>query len=143
MHGKYTQRASSVLSIDRLIPPMHAVHQRQSTTSSSSTQSKSRLFQLKGEETVLVRRVHASHLSMNQGDAFVLDAGKCVYVWFGPEASPQECAKAVYFANILSEEECGAAPVITLGINLRDSPPSDSRSQIHIDWLHEAHPITG
>lgn len=54
-----------------------------------------RLFQCrKVGSAVRNYQVPLTYASLNQGDAFVLDAGLTIYTWFGEEASPFEKQKA-------------------------------------------------
>jgi hypothetical protein len=70
----------------------------------------SRLFHVRknnGEKSVRVFEVELNCSSMNHGDAFVLDAGKVIYTWYGEQSSPFEKSKASMVANNLSYNRTG------------------------------------
>ena len=52
-----------------------------------------RLYHLKGKRNVRMTEVPLKITSLNHGDAFVLDLGSMVYVWFGAECGRMERAK--------------------------------------------------
>lgn len=62
---------------------------------------------------------------MNKGDCFILDVGKDIYVWAGPDSRRIERLKAVMVANeIRDEDHAGGARVHVIGASgclLRDS----------------------
>ncbi len=59
-----------------------------------------------------------SYTSMNQGDAFVLDCDRIIYVWNGAKANQMEKAKAAGIAEIIkSHERGGNAEVVKLDKN--------------------------
>jgi gelsolin len=62
-----------------------------------------------GSKVVRVRQVELALSSLNQGDAFVLDAGTKVYVWFGENSSAFEKAKAGNVQSNLIGERHGKA----------------------------------
>jgi hypothetical protein len=81
------------------------------------------LFQVKGQQNIHIREVPCTYESFNQGDVFVLDVGKVIYVWMGRESNDRERARGIHFAKLLSFEECGSSPVIELdAANDEDSP---------------------
>lgn len=49
--------------------------------------------------------------SLNEGDTFVLDVGKRLYLWFGKQSNKHERAKGEQFAYYLAEQELGGVPV--------------------------------
>jgi len=53
----------------------------------------------KTKQGVVEKHVFLTLDSLNQGDCFVLDAGRLIYIWHGTEASPLE----KYEANVLAE----------------------------------------
>jgi len=58
---------------------------------------KIRLYRFKGKKNVRVNLVELSVKSLNSGDAFLLDAGEQLYVWFGKHSNWKErslCAQA-------------------------------------------------
>jgi gelsolin len=69
-----------------------------------------KLFRVrKTEEGMRVAEVTCSKDSMNQGDCFILDSGKIVYVWEGDETSPFEKAAANTAAEKIERERNGKA----------------------------------
>lgn len=67
-----------------------------------------RLLHLKGKRNVRVREVPISAKSLNKGDVFVLDAGKVLYQFNGPEASRMEKAKGLEVTANINSNERGA-----------------------------------
>ncbi|CAM1301688.1 Gel (predicted) [Pycnogonum litorale] len=63
-----------------------------------------RLLQVKGRRNVKVRQVELSAKAMNNGDCFILDAGKNIYVWVGPKSGRTERLKAVMAADALKTD---------------------------------------
>lgn len=53
-----------------------------------------KLMHVKGKRVCRVQEVKLDKESMNEGDAFVLDAGLTLYVWCGKECNKYESAKA-------------------------------------------------
>jgi hypothetical protein len=71
---------------------------------------------------VWIRAVDVSYTSMNQGDAFVLDCDRVIYVWNGSKANQMEKAKAAGIAEIIkSHERGGNAEVVKLDKNSTDA----------------------
>jgi len=66
-----------------------------------------RLLQLKGKKHIRVHEVPLTHKSLNQGDVFVLDAGKVVIQWNGSKAGILEKAKAAELLNNIEGEREG------------------------------------
>ena len=62
-----------------------------------------RLFKVKGRRNVRVRQVACEVGAMNQGDCFILDAGKRVYVYMGPSCRRMERVKAVHAGNAIRD----------------------------------------
>lgn len=76
----------------------------------------------KGKRRVWIRAVDVSYTSMNQGDAFVLDCDRVIYVWNGSKANQMEKAKAAGIAEIIkSHERGGNAEVVKLDKNSTDA----------------------
>lgn len=65
---------------------------------------KPRLLHVKGKHSVRVRQVSLSAASLNEGDAFVLDAGLSVYSWNGKEANRYEVLKAAEVIRFIKQE---------------------------------------
>lgn len=75
-----------------------------------------RLFQVKGKKNVRVNQVDLSISSMNQGDCFILDDGREIYVYVGTSAKRIEKIKATSAANqIRDQDHSGRATVHIVG----------------------------
>ena len=55
-----------------------------------------RLYHLKGKRNIRMTQVAMKVTSLNHGDAFVLDLGSLVFVWFGKECGRMERMKVRY-----------------------------------------------
>lgn len=76
-----------------------------------------RLFQVKGKRNIRVREVGLSFSNMNKGDCFILEDGRDIYVYVGPNAKRVEKLKAISAANqIRDQDHNGRAHVHILGI---------------------------
>ncbi|XP_052860408.1 gelsolin isoform X1 [Anopheles cruzii] len=64
-----------------------------------------RLFHIKGSKNIRARQVELAVSAMNKGDCFVLDAGRDIYVYVGPNAGRVEKLKAISFANDLRDQD--------------------------------------
>ncbi len=53
------------------------------------------------------RQVDATCGSLNEGDVFVLDAGKNIFVWVGKEAGLVKQSKGMEIANMINSENKG------------------------------------
>ncbi|CAL4098605.1 unnamed protein product, partial [Meganyctiphanes norvegica] len=74
-----------------------------------------RLFKVKGRRNIRVRQVACEVGAMNQGDCFILDAGKKVYVYMGPSCRRMERVKAVHAGNAIRDEDhAGSAKVLII-----------------------------
>lgn len=60
---------------------------------------------LKGTRTVRVSQVPVASSSLNEGDVFILDTGKQLYQWNGPQCSRQEKSKGFDVARRIKDEE--------------------------------------
>ena len=69
-----------------------------------------RLFQVSGNKgkSLVIRQVLMSCSSLNEGDVFILDAGKDIYQWNGSKASGQEKHKSMEFCRGLAGSRKGA-----------------------------------
>lgn len=75
-----------------------------------------RMYHVKGKRNVRLFPVDVSHASMNQGDCFILDTGRDIYVYQGPKAKPQEKLKATAAANqICAQDHKGRCTVYICG----------------------------
>ncbi|XP_045482618.1 gelsolin [Harmonia axyridis] len=71
-----------------------------------------RLFQVKGSRNVRVKQVDPKITSMNEGDCFILDVGKDIYVYIGTKSKRIERLKAITAANqIRDQDHAGKAHV--------------------------------
>lgn len=66
-----------------------------------------KLFQVKGRRNIQCTQVELSPSAMNVGDVFILDAGRDIYQWNGPEASRLEKQKAMEVTRKIRDEERG------------------------------------
>lgn len=74
-----------------------------------------RLFQVKGSRNIRVKQVIPSIASMNNGDCFILDVGRKIYVYVGSTARRVEKIKAINAANqIRDQDHAGKAKVIII-----------------------------
>lgn len=75
-----------------------------------------RLFEVKGSRNIRVKQVTASISSMNNGDCFILDVGRNIYVYVGNKARRIEKLKAINAANqIRDQDHAGKAKVTIVG----------------------------
>lgn len=63
------------------------------------------LILIKGERKVYASQVPLSVASLNQGDCFVLDCGRTIFVWIGKESNKKEKFNACRYAQELRDEE--------------------------------------
>lgn len=66
-----------------------------------------RLFQVKGKKNIRVGQVECKCSSLNQGDTFVLDCGRNLYVWIGPKSEKKEKLGGVETAQRIRDDERG------------------------------------
>ncbi|KAI7792762.1 putative villin-like protein, partial [Triplophysa rosa] len=66
-----------------------------------------RLLHVKGTKHVTAREVEVSWSSLNLGDIFLLDMGKAIIQWNGPQSNRQEKLKAVLLAQDIRDRERG------------------------------------
>lgn len=82
-------------------------------TDDESLQVPKRLFQIHRSHRVTRSfQVPLSCSSLNDGDAFLLDAGNSIYTWFGTSCSPFEKERAAEMAHNLAESRYGHAKVV-------------------------------
>jgi len=71
-----------------------------------------KLYQIKGKKNIRVKQVEPKVTSMNQGDCFILDTGKEIFVYVGPQAKGTERLKAISVANqVRDQDHSGRAKV--------------------------------
>ncbi|XP_077974564.1 villin-1-like [Styela clava] len=66
-----------------------------------------RLLHVKGKKNVVATEVDLSWDSMNVGDVFILDLGKYILQWNGPESNRMERIKAMQLAKDINSRERG------------------------------------
>ncbi|XP_050429100.1 actin depolymerising venom protein gelsolin 1-like [Adelges cooleyi] len=64
-----------------------------------------KLYQIKGKKNIRVKQVAPNVSSMNQGDCFILDTGKEIYLYVGPQAKGTERLKAISVANQIRDQD--------------------------------------
>ncbi|XP_037550095.1 villin-1 [Nematolebias whitei] len=83
-----------------------------------------RLLQVKGRKHVMATEVEVSWNSFNNGDVFLLDIGKTIVQWNGPESNRRESLKAVLLAQDIRDRERGGRTEISVveGGREKDTP---------------------
>ncbi|XP_070841659.1 villin-1 [Chaetodon trifascialis] len=83
-----------------------------------------RLLHVKGRKHVTAREVEVSWNSFNNGDIFLLDMGKAIVQWNGPQSNTRERLKAVLLAQDIRDRERGGRAQIGIveGGNEKESP---------------------
>ncbi|MGH0178455.1 UNVERIFIED_CONTAM: hypothetical protein FKN15_077828 [Acipenser sinensis] len=66
-----------------------------------------RLLHVKGKRNVTAKEVEMSWSSFNLGDVFLLDIGKAIIQWNGPESNRQERLKGMQLAKDIRDRERG------------------------------------
>lgn len=85
-----------------------------------------RLLQCKGKRDVRVMQVEMKSSAMNEGDVFILDAGKKLYQWNGANANKYEKFKALEIVNkINADERGGKAELVFLDSGKNDAACAD------------------
>ncbi|XP_037704512.1 villin-1 [Choloepus didactylus] len=77
---------------------------RQVETNSYNVQ---RLLHVKGKRNVVAGEVEMSWKSFNRGDVFLLDLGKLIIQWNGPESNHQERLRGMSLAKEIRDQERG------------------------------------
>jgi gelsolin len=73
-----------------------------------------KLYKIKGKKNVRVKQVEPNVTSMNQGDCFILDTGKDIFVYVGPQAKGTERLKAINVANQIRDQDHNGRPTINI-----------------------------
>ncbi|MGH0120717.1 UNVERIFIED_CONTAM: hypothetical protein FKN15_031646 [Acipenser sinensis] len=83
-----------------------------------------RLLHVKGKKHVVAGEVEMSWNSFNKGDVFLLDLGKGIIQWNGPESNRMERIKGMNLAKDIRDRERGGRAKVAVvdGENERDSP---------------------
>mmetsp|Transcript_9081 Transcript_9081/g.20524 ORF Transcript_9081/g.20524 Transcript_9081/m.20524 type:complete len:380 (-) Transcript_9081:1364-2503(-) len=71
-----------------------------------------RVYKKKGEQTTRCFEVPLKCSSLNEGDAFLLDAGSKIYTWFGSSVSAFEKNKSASVAHNIKENRLGSCECI-------------------------------
>ncbi|BES92884.1 actin Hypothetical protein [Nesidiocoris tenuis] len=66
-----------------------------------------KLYHVKGKRNVRVQLVEPNVKSMNKGDSFILDNGKNLYIYYGPNSKETEKLKASTAANQIRDQDHG------------------------------------
>eukprot|EP00179_Madagascaria_erythrocladioides_P018106 CAMPEP_0198328986 /NCGR_PEP_ID=MMETSP1450-20131203/15851_1 /TAXON_ID=753684 ORGANISM="Madagascaria erythrocladiodes, Strain CCMP3234" /NCGR_SAMPLE_ID=MMETSP1450 /ASSEMBLY_ACC=CAM_ASM_001115 /LENGTH=376 /DNA_ID=CAMNT_0044033153 /DNA_START=165 /DNA_END=1295 /DNA_ORIENTATION=+ len=86
---------------------------------------KPKLLHIKGKRKIRAMHVQLTHESLNSGDAFVLDAGMKIYVFFGKQAGIFEKNKAAELARAIDDERGGKPDTIALSEGDSDNNMAD------------------
>lgn len=81
-----------------------------------------RLLHVKGRKNVTATEVELSWSSFNKGDVFLLDLGKVIIQWNGPESNKTERIKACSLAQGIRDDERGGRAQIGIIDNEQESP---------------------
>ncbi|XP_040289675.1 villin-like protein [Bufo bufo] len=81
-----------------------------------------RLLHVKGRKHVSATEVDLSWSSFNKGDVFLLDLGKVIIQWNGPESNKAERIRACSLAQSIRDDERGGRAQIGIIDNEKDSP---------------------
>ncbi|KAK5849641.1 hypothetical protein PBY51_013959 [Eleginops maclovinus] len=98
-----------------------------------------RLLHVKGRKHVTATEVEVSWSSFNNGDIFLLDMGKAIVQWNGPQSNRREKLKAVLLAQDIRDRERGGRAQIGVVIMavlgqrtgpLKEALPDDKPDQV-------------
>ncbi|XP_054715456.1 gelsolin, cytoplasmic-like isoform X2 [Uloborus diversus] len=67
-------------------------------------ESVKRLLRVKGRRNVRLQEMSSDISSMNRGDCFILDVGRNVYLYVGPDSGRMERIKAIQAANAIRDD---------------------------------------
>ncbi|KAM5157459.1 villin-1-like [Mantella aurantiaca] len=81
-----------------------------------------RLLHVKGKKHVSAAEVDMSWNSFNKGDVFLLDLGKVIIQWNGPESNKAERIRACSLAQSIRDDERGGRAQIGIIDSEQDSP---------------------
>ncbi|CAI9540027.1 unnamed protein product, partial [Staurois parvus] len=81
-----------------------------------------RLLHVKGRKHVTATEVEMTWDSFNKGDVFLLDLGKVIIQWNGPESNKAERIRACSLAQSIRDDERGGRAQIGIIDNEQDSP---------------------
>ncbi|XP_026204024.1 advillin [Anabas testudineus] len=85
-----------------------------------------RLLQVKGNKRVIAKEVEMSWNSFNLGDVFLLDTGKTIVQWNGPNSNRQERLKGMMLAkDIRDRERGGRAEIRVIEGDEEDTSPQN------------------
>uniref|UniRef100_A0A8D3DGQ6 HP domain-containing protein n=1 Tax=Scophthalmus maximus TaxID=52904 RepID=A0A8D3DGQ6_SCOMX len=80
----------------------------------TNTYDVKRLLHVKGKKRVIGTEVEMSWMSFNLGDVFLLDIGKIIVQWNGPNSNKQEKLKGMLLAKDIRDRERGGRAEIKL-----------------------------
>ncbi|KAK5849642.1 hypothetical protein PBY51_013959 [Eleginops maclovinus] len=89
-----------------------------------------RLLHVKGRKHVTATEVEVSWSSFNNGDIFLLDMGKAIVQWNGPQSNRREKLKAVLLAQDIRDRERGGRAQIGRTGPLKEALPDDKPDQV-------------
>ncbi|KAM5270985.1 villin-1 [Hipposideros larvatus] len=83
-----------------------------------------RLLHVKGKRNVMAGEVEMSWKSFNRGDVFLLDLGKLIIQWNGPESNRMERLRGMTLAKEIRDQERGGRTYVAVvdGENEKQSP---------------------
>nr|XP_033787634.1 villin-like protein [Geotrypetes seraphini]XP_033787635.1 villin-like protein [Geotrypetes seraphini] len=81
-----------------------------------------RLLHVKGKKNVTATEVDLSWSSLNSGDVFLVDCGKLIIQWNGPESNKSERIRACCLAQSIRDSERGGRAQIGVIDSEKDSP---------------------
>lgn len=83
-----------------------------------------RLLHVKGKRNVVAGEVEKSWKSFNRGDVFLLDLGKLIIQWNGPESNRMERLRGMNLAKEIRDQERGGRTYVAVvdGESEKDSP---------------------
>ncbi|XP_017502790.3 advillin isoform X4 [Manis javanica] len=73
----------------------------------TNTYDVKRLLHVKGKRNIRATEVEMNWDSFNRGDVFLLDLGKAIIQWNGPDSNRGECLKAMLLAKDIRDRERG------------------------------------
>lgn len=75
-----------------------------------------RLLRVKGRRNVRLHEMPLDVASMNNGDCFILESGRTIFIYTGPQSGRMERIKAIQAANAIRDDvHCGRSQVKIIG----------------------------
>ncbi|XP_015676131.1 advillin [Protobothrops mucrosquamatus] len=100
-----------------------------------------RLLHVKGKRNIMAREVEISWDSFNLGDVFLLDLGKIIVQWNGPESNKQERLKAMLLAQDIRDRERGGRAEIGVTEGDDEEASSDLMKVLESELGERTHEI--